>query len=436
MSLTLRVAVGLVAGLLLGLMISTSHSPWLMRIPAFFDPIGAVFVNAIRVAVIPLIVSSLIVGIAASGDDGRKIGKLGGHALALVLSMLLVAAVFSLAVASPLFARRNIDKSIVARLNESAALRETARASPPSFAQWVSDLVPTNVFKAAADGALLPLIVVSVAVGLALTRVEHQRRASVVQFFQGIADAFLVLVSYVVELAPIGVFALAVPLAARIGVAAARALAFYVAILSAVVAAFTLLILYPAAMLWGRVPLSRFAKAAAPAQAVAFASRSSLAALPAAYKGTGAVLALPEDIYNLFLPLAASIFHVAGTIVQVVGVLFLAKLYGVVLNPWQLATITVAAVTASLTALGVPGGGIIVMAPVLTSVNLPAAGMGILLAVDTIPDMFRTAANVTGWLCVGSILSRGAVATPKVGAEKEPEGSLRLPSQIADSLDR
>jgi len=415
MSLTLRVAVGLVAGLLLGLLISASHAPWLMRIPAVFDPIGAVFVNAIRVAVIPLIVSSLIVGVAASGDDARKIGKLGGRMLALVLSMLLLAAVFSFAVASPLFVRLNIDKSIVARLNENAALRESARASPPSFAQWVSDLVPTNVFKAAADGALLPLIVVSVAVGLALTRVEHQRRASVVQFFQGIADAFLVLVSYVVELAPIGVFALAVPLAARMGVAAAGALAFYVAILSAVVAAFTVLILYPAAMLWGRLPLLRFAKAAAPAQAVAFASRSSLAALPAAYEGAR-VLALPEDVYNFFLPLAASLFRVGATIVQVVGVLFLAKLYGVVLNPWQLATITVAAVTTSLTALGVPGGGIIVMAPVLTSVNLPAAGIGILLAVDTIPDMFRTAANVTGWLCVGSILSRGAAAKPKVGA--------------------
>jgi proton glutamate symport protein len=413
MSLTLRVSIGLVAGLLLGLIISTSHAPWLMPVPAFFDAIGVVFVNAIRVAVIPLIVSSLIVGVAASGDDARKIGKLGGRALVLVLSILLAAAVFALAVASPLFARLNIDKSVVARLNESAAVRETAQVLPPSFAQWFTDLVPTNVFKAAADGALLPLIVVSVAFGLALIRVERQRRANVVQFFHGIADAFLVLVSYVVELAPVGVFALAVSLAARMGIGAAGALASYVAILSAVVAAFTVLILYPAAMLWGRVPLSRFAKAAAPAQAVAFASRSSLAALPAVYEGARAVLALPEDIYSFFLPLAASIFRVGGTMVQVVGVLFLAKLYGVVLNPWQLATVTVTAVATSLTVPGVPGGGIIVMAPVLTSVNLPAAGIGILLAVDTIPDMFRTAANVTGWLCAGTILSRGAAARLK-----------------------
>jgi proton glutamate symport protein len=411
-SFTLRVAIGLVAGLLLGVAVSGSHSPWLMRLLGFLDPIGAVFVNAIRLAVIPLVVSSLIVGIAPSGN-ARKISRLGGRALAFMLLALLVAAVFAGAVAFPLFARFNVDANLVARLNESVAAHGASQASLPSAAQWFIDLVPANVFKAAADGALLPLIVVSVAFGLALTRVERQRRATVVQFFQGIADAFLVLVEYVVKFAPIGVFALAVPLAARMGAAAAGELAYYVAILSAVSTAFIVMILYPAAVLFGRVSLSRFAKAAAPAQAVAFTSRSSLAALPAVYEGARVGLGLPEDIYKFFLPLAASMFRVGGAMAQIVGVLFLAKLYGVVLNPVQLATITLTVVVTSLTAPGVPGGGIIVMAPVLTSANIPAAGIGVLLAVDTIPDMFRTTANVTAWLCVGSMLSRGMAATPK-----------------------
>ena len=117
MSLTLRVAIGLVAGLLLGFGVSASHSPWLMRIPPFFDPVGAVFVNAIRVAVIPLIVSSLIVGVAASGTDARKISRLGGRALGLILSVMLVAALFAGAVALPLFAHLNIDKNVVASPN-------------------------------------------------------------------------------------------------------------------------------------------------------------------------------------------------------------------------------------------------------------------------------------------------------------------------------
>jgi Na+/H+-dicarboxylate symporter len=381
------------------------------------EPIGAVFVNAIRVAVIPLIVSSLIVGVGDGGDDVRNISRLGGRALALILSVLLVAALFALAVTSPLIARLNVDTSILTEMKESAAVDEVAQASPPSFAQWLSDLVPVNVFKAAADGAVMPLMVVSVALGLALTQVDRERRVTVLHFFHGIADAFLVLVSYIVKLAPIGVFALAAPLAARMGAAAAGLLASYIAILSAAIAAFTVLILYPAARLWGGVPLSRFARAAAPAQAVAFSSRSSLASLPAVYEGARSGLALPEHICNLFLPLAASMFRVSAAMVQVVGVVFLAKIYGMVLDPRQLATVTVMAVATSLTAPGIPlGGGILVMAPVLTAVHLPAAGIGILLAVDTIPDMFRTAANVTGWLCVGSILSRSEAATPKVAA--------------------
>jgi proton glutamate symport protein len=273
--------------------------------------------------------------------------------------------------------------------------------------------VPANAFKAAADGALLPLIVISLGFGLALTRIEGQRRAAVVQFFQGIGDAFLVWVGYAVKLAPVGVFALAVPLAARMGIAAISALASYVAIFVATCVAFMLLVLYPAAVLFGRVSLSRFARAALPTQAVAFASRSSLAALPAAYEGMRVGLGLPEDIQNFFLPIAASLFRAGGALAQIVGVLFLAKLYGVALHPIQLATIVVAVVATSLTAPGIPGGSIIVMAPVLASANIPVAGLGVLLAIDTIPDMFRTTANVTGWLCVASILGRGATVTQR-----------------------
>ena len=327
---------------------------------------------------------------------------------------MLVAALFAMAVASPLIAHLNVDKSVIARLSESAAAQESAHASPPSFAQWFGDLVPPNVFKAAADGAMLPLIIVSLAFGLALTQVERERRATVVRFFQGISDAFLALVSYVVRFAPIGVFALAVPLAARMGAAAAGALASYVAILSGSVVALGVLMLYPAATWWGRVPLLRFAKAAAPAQAVAFSSRSGLASLPAVYEGALDRLGLDEETCGLFLPLAASMFRIAAPMGPIVGVLFLAKIYSVILDPWQLATITVLAVVTSLTAPGIPAGGILVMAPVLAAAHLPVTGIGILLAVDTIPDMFRTTANVTGWLCVSSILSRGATSTPRV----------------------
>jgi Na+/H+-dicarboxylate symporter len=169
-----------------------------------------------------------------------------------------------------------------------------------------------------------------------------------------------------------------------------------------------LLILYPAALLFGHVSLSRFTRAALPAQAVAFTSRSSLASLPAAYEGVRAGLGLPEEIQTFFLPIAASIFRAGAPMAQIIGVLFLAKLYGVVLHPMQLATIVATVVATSLTVPGIPGGSIIVMAPVLASANIPVAGIGVLLAIDTIPDMFRTTANVTGWLSAASILGSEA----------------------------
>lgn len=408
MSLVLRVLIGLIAGLVLGIGIASSHSPWLAHIPGWLDPVGTIFINAIRLAVIPIVVSGLIAG-TASGANPSTMGKLGRRSLALILAVLLVSGLFGLAVGLLLFSFLHTDKNVVASLSQGAAAG-TALAAYPSLGQWFIDLVPANIFKAAVDGALLPLIVVSIGFGLALTQVEAQRRAAVVRFFQGVGDAFLIFVGYVIKLAPIGVFALAVPLAARMGITIVGTLGYYIATYAVTCTVFTALVLYAGAIVWGRASLSQFFRAALPTQAVALTSRSSLASLPAAYEGMRDGLGISEDLQNFFLPLAASIFRAGAPMALMIGVLFLAKLYGVVLGPAQLATVFVAAVATSLTAPGVPGGSIIIMAPVLASANIPVAGVGILLAVDTIPDMFRTVANVTGWLSVGSILGRGQSA--------------------------
>ncbi len=431
LSLILRVAIGLVAGLVLGIAISGSHSAWLSHIPGFLDPVGTIFVNAIRLAVLPLVISGIITGIA-SGASPQALGRLSVRALVLILAILLLSALFGLAVSLPLFSRLNLDKTTIASLAGDAS-RQLGPPSYPSVGQWFIDLVPANIFKAAADGALLPLIIVSIGFGLALTQIDSQRRAVVIQFFQGIRDAFLGLVSYVIRLAPLGVFALAVPLAARMGIAAVGALAYYIVVFGVACVLFTLMVLYPVALLLGRVPLSRFTRAALPAQAVAFTSRSSLAALPASYEGVRIGLGLPEEIQNFFLPIAASVFRAGGPMVLIIGVLFLAKLYGVALHPAQLATIVVTVVATSLTAPGIPGGSIIVMAPVLASANIPAAGIGVLLAIDTIPDMFRTTANVTGWLAVASVLGRGTAASKPLGSRMNANARESAPDEEDES---
>jgi Na+/H+-dicarboxylate symporter len=409
MSFTVRVLLGLVLGLAIGVGVSMSSSPWLLGVPALVEPIGALFINAIRMTVIPLVVASLVVGVASTGD-ARTVGRLGVRSLALFVVLVTAAAVFAALCSFPLLARLHIEPGMAASLRDLAA--RSAQGAPPvldqapSFARWIVDLLPANVFKAAADGAMLPLILFSLLTGLALTRVAHEPGQAVLRVFQGIADAMLVLVGWVLRFAPVGVFALAIPLAARMGLAAAGALLYYIALLSLVSAAFIVIVLYPATIGIGRVPLARFLRAAAPAQAVAFSSRSSLAALPATIEGARVGLGLPEEIASFFLPLAASMFRVGAAMAQVVGVLFLARLYGVPLEVPQLATIVATVVLTTFSVPGVPAGAIIVMAPVLYAAGVPVEGLGVLLGVDTIPDMFRTTANVTGWLGGGSILAR------------------------------
>jgi Na+/H+-dicarboxylate symporter len=216
----------------------------------------------------------------------------------------------------------------------------------------------------------------------------------------------LVLVRWMLVVAPIGVFALAMPLVARLGVAAIGALAAYVVLVSLAAGVFVLLVLYPAAAWGGAVGLRAFTRAALPAQAVAFSSRSSLAALPALIDASRNRLRLPEEISGFFLPLASVVFRVGAALGLTTGAVFIARIYGVSMNGTQLATMVATAIVTSFSVPGIPGGSIIAMVPVLAAVGLPIEGVGILLGVDTIPDMFRTTANVTGQLAAAAIVGR------------------------------
>jgi proton glutamate symport protein len=403
MSYTLRVLAALAAGMALGIAASTTGAPWLLRAAGWVEPIGVLFVNAIRLAVIPLVVASLIVGIAEQGDS-RRTGRLGARALAIILVCLVAAALLAMVAGYPLLALMRTDTQVAATLAKSGTATAQATAGAASFTQWVVDLVPANVFKAANDGALLPLVVFAIVFGLALAQVTPLRRDAVMALLRGVSDALLVYIAYVIRWAPLGVFALSMPLAARVGVSAAGALAYYVAVLSAISILFVLL-LYPATAALARVRMRPLAHALLPAQSIAFSSRSSIAALPATYEAARE-LGIPDDVYGTFLPLAASIFRVGAVMAQVVGVLFLARLYGVPLTAADLVAVGATVIATSLTVPGIPAGAIIVLVPVLAAAHIPPEGIGVLLAVDSIPDMFRTTANVTGWVGAAAFLGR------------------------------
>lgn len=414
MSLTTRVLIALVAGLGLGLLVSVSGNPGLVSATRWIEPLGSLFINAIRMTVIPLVVGSLVAGIA-SAPDTSSLGKVGFRAIALFLVTLFIAAIFTAIVTPPLLGMFVIDPAAQASLQASAAQTATTTAESvrriPGFTQWLIDLVPTNPVRAAADAAMLPLIVFTLAFGLAVAGLKGETKAVVVKVFEAIRDAALTLVRWILLAAPIGVFALAVGLAARLGISAIGALAGYIVVVAALTIVVGALMLYPMAAWLGRVPLREFARAALPAQAVAFSSRSSLAALPAMIEGGRERLHLPEEITSFFLPLAASVYRIGAAIGQTAGVIFIAQLYGVALGPAQLASIVLTVVATSFSVPGIPGGSIVIMAPVLMSAGLPVEGIGILLGADTIPDMFRTTANVTGHLAVAAAISDRRPAT-------------------------
>lgn len=413
MPLTLQVLLGLVAGLGLGLGLAGSDSRAADLALAILGPVGTLFINAIRMTVIPLVTATLIVGVG-SAPDPRAVGRIGARSLLVFVIVLAAAAAVGVALGAPLLAAFPLDSAAVEALRASAASASetTGNAAPlPTLGQWLVALVPVNPIKAAADGAMLPLILFSVCFAAALTRVNPEPRAAVLHLFEGIQDASLILVRAILALAPIGVFALAVPLAERMGLAAAGALLGYIGIVSAICIGFMAFVLYPAAVLIGRVPLRQFATACLPAQGIAFSSRSSLAALPAMLESVRETLKLPPTIGSFFIPLAASMFRAGAGIGQTVGVLFIAKLYGVDLGTAQLVTIAVTSVLTSFSVPGVPGGSILVMIPVLMAAGIPIEGIGILLGVDTIPDMFRTTTNVTGHMTAAVIVARGEQPT-------------------------
>lgn len=410
MSLTTKVLIALAAGLALGIAISASDAPALKALVPIIEPVGTLWINAIRMTVIPLVVGSIIVGVT-SAPDPQTIGRIGGRALLLFVVLLVAAATFAAVVTPPLFARLPLDPAAMATLQETARAASAAAGESvgkiPTFSQWLVDLVPTNPVKAAADGAMLPLIIFSMMLGLGITQLSASSREVLQRFFRALADTALTLVRWVLVAAPLGVFALAVPLAAKLGVSAAGALLGYIVVTSVLCVVFALLVLYPLAAVAGKRSLLEFARGVFPAQAVAFSARSSLASLPAMMEAARTKLALPEQVASFFLPLAASTFRVGGALGITSGVLFIARLYGVELSLAQLASVVLTVVLTTFSVPGIPAGSIIVMVPVLMAAGVPVEGMGVLLGVDTIPDMFRTTTNVTGDMAAAAVVARG-----------------------------
>lgn len=403
------VLAALAAGFILGSIAAATSSPVAMRLVGIIEPLGTLWVNAIRMTVVPLVVAVLITGVVTSFGS-RSLGKLGARALITYAILLSAAGLISLAIAPSLFARIPLTPDVAARLQAMAksasSTTVTAVQQMPTLAQRIIDTVPANPIRAAADGAMLPLIVFSVVFALAIARLAPAVKDTIVGFFSGVSDAMLIVVGWVLAAAPVGVFALSLSVAARAGIQAAGALLYYIVVLSAILLLVTLM-LYVPVVLFGRVSLRTFAVAALPAQVVAMSSRSSLAALPAMLRETHDRLRLPPVATSFALPLAVSVLRMNVPPRWVVSAVFLGQLYGIQVGLTSLVWVLITAVLISFSVPGIPSASLFMMAPVLVSFGLPPEGVGLLIAVDTVPDMFNTLANVTGHMSSTTVIARG-----------------------------
>jgi Na+/H+-dicarboxylate symporter len=412
-SLTLWSLIALVAGLALGALGHGSRAIGFEIFGQIIDPLGRLWLAALQMTVLPLVVVYLLAAIVGAGGR-EKLGSLGTRAIVLFVAMLVFAALFTWAVTPPLIAAAAPDPSAFTLLQRATvvpqAAREAAAAGNASFSDWIGNLLPSNLFEAARRGDVLPLLLFSALLGVAIRRLPDERRRPLQPAIESLSEAMFTIVRWLLALTPVGVLALSYALGRDTGLEAVGVLAGLVVLQCGVMALFTLL-LYPVSAVIGRVSIGAFARAVAPAQLVAVSTRSSIASLPALVEGARTNLDLPESSTSFVLPLTVSLFKVNRTISATSKLLFLAHVYAMPLSSGTIVTFIASVVVLSFTSIGVPNGGSAFKTlPAYLAAGLPIEGIIMAEAVETIPDIMKTVLNVTGDMSAAALLSRASRA--------------------------
>ncbi|MFM6852892.1 MAG: dicarboxylate/amino acid:cation symporter [Sphingopyxis sp.] len=392
----------LVGGLAGGIILSQWAPARVDAVTAWLDPIGALWLRALQMTIIPLVVSLLVTGIVQSVAAARA-GRLAGWSIIWFFAVLWGGAIMA-AIATPLLLGA-FPVPVAAARALTGSLGASVADVPP-FAEFIKAMIPTNPVAVAASDAILPLILFTVVFALAISRLADAPRAQLAGLFSAIGDAMLIIIGWVLALAPIGVAALAFVVAARTGVGAVGVFLHYIIIVAGV-GAIVWLSAYPIAMLGGRTPLLAFQRAALPAQAVAISTQSSLASLPAMLRAAS-TLGVPSAHADVTLPLAVAMFRATGPAMNLAVAIYVATLTGVELTPLTLAIGVAVAATTTLGAVSLPGSISFIssIAPIALAMGVPIEPLALLVAVETLPDIIRTVGNVTMDVAVTKTVSR------------------------------
>jgi Na+/H+-dicarboxylate symporter len=415
MSQATRILLALAVGLALGIAAAAASPELAAGAANVADPVGNLWLNGLRMTIVPLLVALLVTGIAQTAE-AAKAGKIAARTLAWIIALMTLSALAG-AILTPLFL------SIAPMPEASAAALRNAltTTSPvgevPPFADFLRSIIPTNPIAAAASDAILPLIIFTGVFAFAVTRLPLESRTTLTSFFSALADAMIIVIEWVLKLAPIGVFALAFVVGARSGAAAFGAVLHYIVLIASVglvVSVFA----YPLAVLGGRVPIGRFARTIAPVQALAISTQSSLACLPIMLKKSEA-LGVPERTAGIVLPLAVALLRATGPAMNLGVALYVANWFGIQLGPAQYAVAILAAVLTSMGSVSLPGqvSFVTAIAPICLLLGVPIEALALLIAVEVLPDIVRTLGNVMMDVAVTTTVSRQAGETQEVVEE-------------------
>ncbi len=371
---------------------------------AVAQPVGRLWLNALTMTVVPLVTALLIAGVFEAGSSGGS--AVSRRALTWFAVLLVVASLLGGVVAWLLLGAWPIPEG-----SERLAAAAGRPAAAPA-GDWVDNLVAANIVGAAAETAMVPLVLFAMLFGFALTRIERELGTALARVFRAVAEVMLVIVGWVLWIGPVGVLALALGVGVTLGAGAAGVLMHYVLVIILVCLAIALFMHVLAATL-GRMGALTFARAALPAQTVAMSTQSSLASLPVMMSAASPLRVDPASA-GIVLPLAVSLFRAASAAANVAVAVYLAQVHGVPVTALSLILGALVAAAVSVGAVGLPAqvSFFAVIAPVCIAMGVPITLLPLLLAIETLPDVFRTLGNVTADMAVMRLAGRRAGAEP------------------------
>jgi Na+/H+-dicarboxylate symporter len=402
------VLVALVLGLIAGLVAQRAGDG--LREPALQASglIGGLWLNALKMTVIPLVVALLVTGVAA-GAEAARAGKIAARSVLWIVILCTASAIFGAVAVVMLTGAFPLPQAQAQAMQAGlAGLDQSVASGPiPGAIEFFKGVIPGNVISAAANGDVLPLVVFALLFALAVARIDASRRRSIVEIFQAIADALLIVIGWVLWMAPLGVFALAFSVGASAGGAAFAGLGHYILIISAIGVLVTLWA-YPIALIWGRIGLASFSKGLIAPQSVAISTRSSLASLPAML-AAARVLGVREQVADVTLPLAVALFRATGPAMNTAVAFYVAHWLGYEPTLAQMIAATAVGAVMSYGAVSLPGevSFISSIAPIAMALGVPIAPLALLVAVEMVPDIFRTLGNVTLDVAVTTVVNKG-----------------------------